>query len=87
MSEFIITDAVEEFFDDDAIQRDLDEHPLTWGLALLLVAPAIVLSYRTGFRTNWHSRIRYVATLNSWNNIPNSSDCLIYFGSWKSPCS
>tara|TARA_Y100000766_G_scaffold47475_1_gene37724 strand:- start:229 stop:918 length:690 start_codon:yes stop_codon:yes gene_type:complete len=44
MSEFIITDAVEEFFDDDAIQRDLDEHPLTWGLALLLVAPAIVLS-------------------------------------------
>ena len=44
MSEFIITDAVEEFFDDDAIKRDLDEHPLTWGLALVLVTPAIVLS-------------------------------------------
>jgi len=44
VSEFVITDAVEEFFDDDAIQRDLDEHPLTWGLALVLVTPAIVLS-------------------------------------------
>ena len=43
MSKYILDDIVEEFFDEDSIEQDIHQHPLSWSLALLCVLPPIVL--------------------------------------------
>ena len=43
MSKYILDDIVEEFFDEDSIEQDIHQHPMSWSLALLCVLPPLVL--------------------------------------------
>ncbi len=42
MSKYILDDIVEEFFDEDSIEQDIHQHPLSWCIALLIVTPPLV---------------------------------------------
>ena len=43
MSKYILNDIVEEFFDEDSIEQDIHQHPVSWSLALFCVLPPLVL--------------------------------------------
>lgn len=42
MSKFILEDVIEEFMDEDSIEQDIHQHPLSWCIALLIVTPPLV---------------------------------------------
>jgi len=42
VSKFIIEDVIEEFMDEDSIEQDIHQHPLSWCIALLIVTPPLV---------------------------------------------
>jgi len=42
VSKFIIEDVIEEFMDEDSIEQDIHQHPISWGIALLIVTPPLV---------------------------------------------
>tara|TARA_B100000700_G_scaffold53032_1_gene56459 strand:- start:14530 stop:15246 length:717 start_codon:yes stop_codon:yes gene_type:complete len=42
MSEYIIEDVIEEFSDEDALAKDVNNHPLAWAFALIVIAPPLI---------------------------------------------
>ena len=43
MSEYILDDIIEEFFDEDSIEQDIHHHPVSWCLALFSILPPLVM--------------------------------------------
>ena len=42
VSEYIIEDVIEEFSDEDALVSEIQNHPLAWGLSLIVIAPPLI---------------------------------------------
>jgi Ca2+/H+ antiporter len=42
VSKFILEDVIEEFMDEDSIEQDIHQHPVSWCIALLIVTPPLV---------------------------------------------